>query len=549
MNQEQQQLAQQLIKRCERLKSERARCEPFFRDVRNYIRPRKQGIDSTPVNPGQRGMDRRYDSTATDAAKLLAHSMQNALTPASVIWFGLRIPEGHPLAEMNENETVAKWFQDAEQRMFFAMHQGNFYNVIGEAFIDFTSFATMVVYSETDASGGLVYKSHPVGRFVFAENSKGRVDTVMEEYDLTARQAAQEFGEEALPEKIKKTMEDKPDDLHRFLRVVMPRDEYDDSKGGRQNMPYALVNIYLDGKEIVGEEGGYQEFPYAVGRFDKASGELYGRGPADVALPDIKTLNRLRELELLQLAVEIYPVLLTRDRSVLGGFKNIPGAINFVADLDGIKEMRRAGNFQVSSLKAEELKASIRKAFYADSLILPEKSNMTAEEIITIRQQVQQLLGPTVARFESEVLVPIVLRTFGIMMRAGEFAPPPRELLGLDEIDVKFIGQLAKAQQLGDVTATSQWLNSVVATVSKVKPEALDNIDFDEIIRVNADRLSVPKKFLVDRRAVQKMRLGRAQAQAEAKSNTEMMAMAEGVGKAGPGVKALQEAMAGGQQG
>lgn len=38
-------------------------------------------------------------------------------------------------------------------------------------------------------------------------------------------------------------------------------------------------------------ESGFQEFPYIVPRFLKATGETMGRSPAMTALPDVKMLN------------------------------------------------------------------------------------------------------------------------------------------------------------------------------------------------------------------------------------------------------------------
>jgi len=38
--------------------------------------------------------------------------------------------------------------------------------------------------------------------------------------------------------------------------------------------------------------------PWVVSRYMKVAGEIYGRGPLITALPDIKTLNKVKELVL-----------------------------------------------------------------------------------------------------------------------------------------------------------------------------------------------------------------------------------------------------------
>ena len=87
-----------IIKRYETLKEDRILWEPFFRDVRDYIRPRKQNVDSSTHISAERHTNKMFDSSAPEASRLMAMSMQNALVPQSVVWFGLSIPSGHPLS-------------------------------------------------------------------------------------------------------------------------------------------------------------------------------------------------------------------------------------------------------------------------------------------------------------------------------------------------------------------------------------------------------------------------------------------------------------------
>jgi hypothetical protein len=43
--------------------------------------------------------------------------------------------------------------------------------------------------------------------------------------------------------------------------------------------------------QVIMSEGGYNTFPLAATRYDQAPGEIYGRSPAMMALPALKTLN------------------------------------------------------------------------------------------------------------------------------------------------------------------------------------------------------------------------------------------------------------------
>ena len=535
-----------LVKRFDKLKQRRTQWEPFFRDVRDYIRPRKAKVDSSVFQYGQPSTNKRFDSTATEANRLLALSMQNSLCPSSVIWYKLKIPEAHPMAELNDDPEVQAWFNAAMEKMFYTMHQSNFYSVIGEAFLDYTSFGTIcVMVDEDDLThpnfNGIIYKSMPIGEFVFAEDRRGVPDTLFWEYRMSARQAAQQFGKNNLPEAIREALQDKPDEEYDFLRAVLPaEDYYSKKKRGKEKMAWTSIDIAMAGKEKIAESG-YHEFPYAIGRFAKESGELWGRSPADVAMADIKVLNKIRELELRALNKAVDPPLIAPHQGIVGAFKLIPGAINYSREPERIKFLPFEGRFDLTNLKGDELKRGIRSMFMADQLVMPEKPNMTAQEVIELREQFQRMLGPTVARFESEVLMPIVLRTFGIGYRTGLFPPPPEAMYGLNEIDVEFVGSLAKAQKISDVSAINQWFG-MVGQAAQFSPDIIDIVDFEASLRILGDRLSVPGEALRSAEELMQRRAIKAEQAQEQKLTSELMQAAEGIGKAGPGIKALTEA-------
>ena len=531
-----------IIKRYETLKEDRILWEPFFRDVRDYIRPRKQSVDSSTHISAERHTNKMFDSSASEASRLMAMSMQNALVPQSVVWFGLSIPSGHPLSVLNKEPDVKRWFHDVTQKMFFAMHESNFYTAIGESFLDFTSFGTINLLLEEDDSydgefGGLVFTSIPTGQYVFAEDKRGRPDTVFWEYTFTARQAKQMFGQRKLPDKIKKACKEKPDEKFTFVRVLMPRDDYRRGSQDVLEKRFASVDIALDARAMV-RESGFDELPYVIGRFEKASGELWGRSPADIAMPDIKTLNKIRELELKGLATAVHPPLIAPDQGIIGTFRMTPSAINYSREPERFKFLRFEGRFDLSSLKANDLKKSIRGIFLADQLVLPEKLNMTAEEVATVREQIQKLLGPTVARFESEVLTPLILRSFGLMSRSGILPPAPPVLAELDEIEVAYVGQLAKNQKIQDVTSIQRWLG-VAANMASFSPEVLDNIDVDEALQIIGERMAVPNEIMRSQEEVAQLREQRQQQMQMQEELAQASQVAEGAGKVAPMVKAL----------
>ena len=234
----------------------------------------------------------------------------------------------------------------------------------------------------------------------------------------------------------------------------------------------------------------------------------------------------------------VHPPLIAPDQGIIGTFRMTPSAINYSREPERFKFLRFEGRIDLSSLKANELKKSIRGIFLADQLVLPEKLNMTAEEVATVREQIQNLLGPTVARFESEVLTPLILRSFGLLNRAGALPPAPPELAELDEIEVAYIGQMAKNQKIQDVTAIQRWLG-VAANMAGVAPEVLDNINVDEALHIIGDRMAVPSSVMRSKEEVEELRASRQEQMQMQEQLAQASQVAEGAGRAAPMVKAL----------
>ena len=82
---------------------------------------------------------------------------------------------------------------------------------------------------------------------------------------------------------------------------------------------------------------------------------------------------------------------------------------------------------QILERKLEE---KIERIFYWDQLQLQGDKLMTATEVERRLELMRRVLGPTLGRFESELLSPLLNRCFGLMYRAGALPPPPEELSG-----------------------------------------------------------------------------------------------------------------------
>lgn len=549
-----------LLKRWERLASDRRVWETLWQDLAEFVLPRKSNITISRT-PGRKQTERLFDSTAIHANELLAASMQGALTSSSVKWFRLRMRQ----PELNQVRDVQLWLEDSADRMYAALQQSNFNSEAQEVYLDLGAFGVGALYVEEKSTGldtgrkdsfpGLRFQALAPGEYAIAEGPDGRVTVMFRQFQMSASAAIQLWGKTNVGEKVLVVHERNPDEMLPFLHAVYPRADGKKDAALSKSMPFASVYVAIEGKHLI-MEGGFRQFPYMVPRWTKASGELYGRGPGHTALPDTRTLNKAVELTLKAWAKAIDPPMKARHQGVVGNVRLQPSGITVVRDMGDLMPIEFKARFDVGTVKEGDLKTSIRDIFFNSQLQLPSGPIMTATEVERRYELMQRVLGPTLGRLESEFLAPLIERVFGMMLRADALMPPPPEVLeankaGQADLDIEYEGPLARAQRSSDVGAIGRTLD-IVTPIAQLKPDALDQLDFDEMVVHVAKTTGLPPRLLRDPRQVKQVRDERASQQAQMAQQQNATEAATAVGKMAPILKAvppemMQEAF-GGQQ-
>jgi len=498
-------------KRCSSLESSRQTWEDHWQDILDYVMPRKADVTFVR-SKGEKRTEVLFDSTAITANNLLAASLHGTLTSPSLPWFTLKLRD----EELMNERDVQLWLEDSGRRMYDTFNETNFNTEVHELYLDLCSIGTGALFveeaNEGFEKGAIHFNTLHIAEYFIQENVNGKVDTLYRKYKLTARQAIEEFGEENVGEKIIEASKNKPDKQFNFIHAVEPTIDYERATGkAGTKLPYHSCHCCVEDKMIV-RTGGYNEFPYLVPRWSKATGEIFGRSPSYNALPDIKTLNKAVEIGLKAWAKAIDPPLLVQDDGVIGRVRMTPAGITVVRSDGAIKPLQIGSNWQITDMKENQLRQAIRQAYYSDQLQLQEGPQMTATEVQVRYELMQRLLGPTLGRFQSEFLNPLIERTFGIMFRAGALMPEPEIIKG-SKIDVEYVGPLARSQRMEEAVAIER-LYSLAMNVVQIDPSIMDNIDHDEAIRMRAKLLGVPKTVLRGSEEVDEMREQRAEQQA-----------------------------------
>ena len=499
-------------KRLAQMETDRQVWEDHWQEILDYVMPRKAEITFIRAK-GEKRSEILFDSTAITANNLLAASLQGTLTSPSLQWFNIKLRN----PSFNQERDVQLWLEDSARRMYNVFNETNFNTEVHELYLDMTSIGTGCIFIEEGNKGFVENRIHfstlHIAEFYIKENIDGYIDTVYRKYKLSARQAIQEFGEDNVGEKVLQAAKDRPDKEFNFIHAVEPLEDYERALGkGATKLPFHSCHVCVEDK-MVTRASGYQEMPYLVPRWAKATGEIYGRSPSYNALPDIKTLNKAVEIGLKAWAKAIDPPLLVQDDGVIGKVRMTPGGITVIRNEAAIKPLQIGSNWQITDMKENQLRTAIRQAYYSDQLQLQDGPQMTATEVQVRYELMQRLLGPTLGRFQSEFLNPLIERVFGIMYRAGAFLPEPEIIRG-QNIDVEFIGPLARSQRMEEAVAVER-LYQLAMQLAQADPGILDIINSDTAIRMRAELLGVPKSVLRGEDEVAQIRQAREQMAAQ----------------------------------
>jgi hypothetical protein len=412
-----------------------------------------------------------------------------------------------------QRRDVQMWFADVTERTYSVLNSSNFDNAMQEFYINSGGFGTGAVLVLDDPIDKIRFYELQPKDIQIEEDAQGRVNRIYIKMPFTVQQAYDKWGKNAGKEVLDR-LDNSPNEKLDFIMYIGPRDRRDSSKDDNLNMPYEFMWIEKRSSHVC-EESGFFEFPAAVGRFYKLTGDVFGFSPAMNVLSFIKLVNA-QQKTMLRAAMKVSdPPLLLPSRGFIVPLNLNPSALNYRdtnTKADDLTAIPTSGNIPVTLEVIQQTQLSIEKGFFLPLFraLSDVTKQMTVPEVQRRIAENMGLLGPVVGRFIDETLDPILERVFMILWRNGEYPDPPDVLLQYgSDLSVTYTSPLAKAQRESEVFSLESFLSGVGA-IATVAPEALDNLDSDAIVEQLASVRGVNPKILRDKEAVAAIRQQRA---------------------------------------
>jgi len=544
--------ARLLKARYEALKSLRTPWEGLWQEAADYVMPRRDPSMNGTISLTKDA--RLFDTTAGQACMTLANGQLAWMSPQESPWFAFTSPPGG-----ESDDDLSLWLAKCTDRVREALAVSNFYTSVHEMYLDRSGFGTGCLFVEPGKKSLFNVQYWPVGSYVIDEDDEGNVDTVIRCFKLTARQAAQRFGEEKLSQKMRDKLAAggaQEQEKVEFLHFIMPRDDADrdKSKIDDMNMPIASVYMEADGCHIC-RTSGYEEMPVMVTRYlewGSGMGNLYGWSPAFMALPDARQLNYIQKMLDALAEKAAFPPVLAPDDLEGEIDPNAGGVTYFSKDLANAglmpKEWMTQGRYDIGKDRVLQKQESIKTAFHVDlfQMFAQLDKQMTAREVAERSSEKLIQFSPTFARLVTELFNPLLARLFGIALRGGLLGTasdiPASAVVpvgnGLAEVApprVQYSSRIALAMRALPTLALHRSLELMggMAQIQATGAPVTDNVDWDKAFRESAINDGVPADYLKSQQGMQEIREARAQAEAQAQQQQQAMAAADAAAKMG----------------
>lgn len=544
------------------LDNERSSFRPHWRDLSDFILPRRSRFFVQDTNRGERRSQRIIDTTATLAARTLRSGMMAGITSPARQWFRL----ASPFPRLNESPAVKSWAHETTIRMLEVMLRSNIYRALGTFYGDMATFGTSCMMLEEDFETVFRATTFPIGSFMIANDEKLKVNTFYRDFQMTIRQIVdfflrtrpedQGFIDWSLAsERIRSMWNNSQTEIKiDMVHVIMPNQDWRPERAESQFKKWisayyeratnsrnaqSVVSLNLEDKFL--SLSGFDMFPVLAGRWEVTGEDTYASScPGMDSLGDIRQLQKMELRGLQAVEKHVNPPMTGPTSLRSTGASIMPGVTTFADTQSGQGGFRPSHEvtprIQELEIKQQQTRERIRRGYFEDLFLMfasTDRREITATEIAERKEEKLLALGPMLEQLNQDVLDPLIDLVFEFMLRQGLVPEPPPELEGI-KLKVEYVSIMAQAQKLLGLSSMER-LAQVTGQIATFNPGILQKVDFDNWMDEYADVLSIPPDVIVPNETVQQIREAQAQAQQQ-QAAAEQAALAaksaENLGKA-----------------
>ncbi len=435
-----------LAERAKRSRSEIEANRSLLEDADEYTNPfSKSHLNSTSSTQSLTVATKSYDSTAMIAANNFVNTMVSKFTPPFMRWAELHVG---PAVEEKYKTNTDKALEKITDIIFANLSASNFNTAAPEMYRELGKGTGVLFCLEGDALMPLNFLSAPILQMGFLEGKNGTIDFITRQRRIKNRLIKETWKKAKISSELAELIKDKPDEETEVYECFYY--DYD-------LFIWHYEVLLMDKKEVVYHSTS-KTCPVIIPRWTKIPGFAIGVGPVLMAMPDIKTLNKMKELSLRLAALSVFGVYTVINDGVFNPntVKIKPGAFIAVQRNGGpegrtIEPLPKTGDFQVQEFMLNDLKDQIRQIMLDNRL---PQENGPVRSALEIAERVKTLstdIGASYGRLIFEYVIPLFRRIIEILTKKGLLVLPQGFDIDSFFVQVQVVSPIAQQQSVEDV--------------------------------------------------------------------------------------------------
>lgn len=520
-------------KRLEALRSERSTFIPLYRELSDYHLAHRGRFLTSDRNKGYKRNTKQINNTSRMSARTLASGMMSGITSPARPWFRLSSGE----SDLDDVTSVKMWLHRVQQIMYKVFSQSNTYNSLHQLYAELGVFGTGAMGIFHNFENVIWCKPYTVGSYMIALNGQNISDTFYREYEITVAQCIKQFGIDNVSDAVKQSWERGNSEAWiKLVHAIEPNDTRDNASPLARDKAWRSV-YYETSREGVGgqirtggvedkflRQSGFDQFPIVTPRWDVTAEDVYATDcPGITALGDTKALQLAERRKYQAIDKIVNPPLQGPSslKNKINGHTVGPNDIVWHEQnsegLRSIYDFRPDLNALAGEIQNVEMR--VKRAFYEDLFLMlaqTDRRQITAREVAEKHEEKLLMLGPVLERLHTELLDPLIDRTFHILQQNGVLPVPPPELQNR-ELNVEYVSVLAQAQRLVATGAVDR-LVGFTGQLATVWPEARHKVNASRAVDEYAESLGVDPAIVNSDEQVAAMTAAEAQQAAQAQA-------------------------------
>jgi len=520
----------EITDRAAQAEGHRARIQPYIDEGIRFGMPWRKD-----PKKGRPDFDYVFDGTGMDGVQKFSKRLSSDLTPPFQRWFELK---AGPLVAQEVQEDVNRELAGVTQIAHAAIDASGFHKAAEETYADLSLGTGALLGTEGDDHNPLIWNSVPPWALGIEEGPSGIVENVYWQRSYPAHQLMRKWPDAQWPMKVREIIAEKP-----MQAVDILQASYFDSA---ERVFRFHVLVRDEGWHTVVDRVNRVN-PWNVPRWWTTSGDPWGRGPLMMALPDIKTSNKVVEMILKAAAYSLAPPLMVLHDGVINpdNLRLAPHALIRVARTGGpmgrsIEPLDLGGRVDLGQLVLQEQRANITKRMLNKELPPVTGAVRSPTEILERVKEFAFETGSSFGRLNHEFVPGVIARVLDVLDRK-KVTLVDFERLKIDQLvlKVQVVSPLARAQLLEDVMNTVRFIELVRGLGG---PEMLELVvPLEEALIRIAEGMGVPvwgTRTKLDRAELQRV-MGKMMADMQAQAAATGAPVGPGGAPGGPGLRAV----------